>query len=75
MEIRTVAGNWQPSTPKEKATTIALQQDCGYHKAQQLLQSMYNANLISLQEFNAVTKLNRQAFAPFLVELLPKISG
>lgn len=61
-----------PSTPP---TTEQLQCDAGYHKAQLLLQSMLDSGLISLSEYNKITLLNRKTFSPYLVEIMPNITG
>lgn len=34
---------------------------------------MLELGLISLSEFNNLTRINRETFLPFLVEILPKI--
>lgn len=61
-----------PTTP---LSTEQLQRDAGYHKAQLLLQSMLDSGLISLSEYNKITLLNRQTFSPYLVEIMPDITG
>ena len=61
-----------PPTPP---TTEQLQRDAGYHKAQQLLQSLLDSGLISLSEYNKTTLLNRKTFSPYLVEIMPNITG
>lgn len=61
-----------PPTPP---TSEQLQRDAGYYKAQLLLQSMLDSGLISLSEYNKITLLNRQTFSPYLVEIMPDITG
>lgn len=61
----------KPKSPNNEQ----LQRDCGYYKSQQLLQNMLDCGFISLSEFNKITLLNRQSFSPFLVEIMPKITG
>lgn len=61
-----------PPTPP---STEQLQRDAGYHKAQQLLQNMFDAGLISLSEYNKITLLNRKTFSPYLAEIMPNITG
>lgn len=61
-----------PPTPP---STKQLQRDAGYYKAQLLLQSMLDSGLISLSEYNKITLLNRQTFSPYLVEIMPDITG
>lgn len=64
-----------PLTEPAPPTTEQLQQDVSYLKAQQLLQGMLDTGLISLSEYNKITLLNRQTFSPYLVEIMPKITG
>lgn len=61
--------------PPTQPTTEQLQHDAGYHKAQQLLQSLLDSGLISLSEYNKITLLNRKTFSPYLVEIMPNITG
>lgn len=61
-----------PPTPP---TTEQLQRDTGYHKAQLLLQNLLDSGLISLSEYNKITLLNRKTFSPYLVEIMPNITG
>lgn len=56
-------------------TTEQLQREAGYHKAQLLLQNMLDSGLISLSEYNKITLLNRKTFSPYLVEIMPNITG
>ena len=52
-----------------------LQRDAAYYKAQQLLLSMLDSGLISISEYNKITLLNRKTFSPYLVEIMPDITG
>lgn len=61
--------------PPTLPSTEQLQRDAGYHKAQLLLQSMLDSGLISLSEYNKIALLNRQTFSPYLVEIMPDITG
>lgn len=61
-----------PPTPP---STEQLQRDAGYCKAQQLLQNMLEAGLISLSAYNKITLLNRKTFSPYLAEIMPDITG
>lgn len=61
-----------PPTPP---STEQLQRDAGYYKAQQQLQNMLDSGLISLSEYNKITHLNRKTFSPYLVEIMPDITG
>lgn len=61
---------------KEKITPTQEQlcNDAGYHQAEQLLISMLNCELISVDEFNKITELNRKSFSPYLVDIMPEIT-
>lgn len=47
--------------------------DVNYYQAQKVAQSMLDCGLISLDEFNKLTQINRDTFSPFLVEIMPEI--
>ena len=47
--------------------------DVNYYQAQKVAQSMLDRGLISLDEFNKLTQINRDTFSPFLVEIMPEI--
>lgn len=49
-----------------------LMDELNYHRAQIITENLYRAGLISLDEYDKLTQLNRQTFSPLLVELLPK---
>lgn len=55
-------------------TQDQLIRDCGYHQAQHLLETMLGEGLISKEEFNKITALNRESFSPYLVELFPELT-
>lgn len=42
-----------------------------YHRAQRITEMLYHMNLITFEEYEKITKQNRCAFSPVLVELLP----
>ena len=50
-----------------------IQNDFDYYMAQRVAEQLKNAGLISLDEFNKLTQLNRRTFLPMNVEILPKI--
>lgn len=64
-----------PVSAPTPPTTEQLQRDAGYHKAQILLQNMLDSGLIPLSEYNKITLLNRKTFSPYLVEIMPNITG
>ena len=50
-----------------------IQNDFDYYMAQRVAEHLKNAGLISIDEFNKLTQLNRRTFLPMNVEILPKI--
>lgn len=54
-------------------TQEEIQRDFDYYMAQRVAEELMNAGLISLDEFNKLTQLNRRTFLPMNVEILPKI--
>ena len=58
---------------KNMITQTELQQDYDYHLAQKTAETLLKNNLISLSEFNKLTKINRDTFLPLFVEIMPKI--
>lgn len=63
-----------PDFNYEKApiTQEQLQREYDYVLAQQLLKSMLKKELISVDEFNKITTLNRQSFSPALAQIMPE---
>lgn len=53
-------------------TEVELLQDYNYFMAQRVAKAMFDKELISLEEFNKLTKKNRDTFSPFLAEIMPK---
>lgn len=60
-----------PSPAIRKFTADELQQEYGYYLAQKLLKSMLDKELVSVDEFDKITALNRESFSPFLSEIMP----
>ena len=60
------------SVARKTPTQEQLSNDAAYHKVQIILSSLLDAELISLDEFNKITELNRQSFSPYLAEIMPK---
>lgn len=59
------------SNSKRKITTEELQREVDYFRAEKILKSMFEKGLISIDEFNKITELNRKTFSPFLAEIMP----
>ncbi len=54
-----------------KKPELNIQNEFDYYRSQKLLELLLECGLISLLEFNKITKLNRQSFSPFLAEIMP----
>lgn len=50
-----------------------IQRDFDYYMAQRIAEKLKSEGLISIDEFNKLTALNRRTFSPMNVEILPKI--
>lgn len=57
----------------KQITQEEIQHDFDYYMAQCVAEQLKNAGLISIDEFNKLTALNRRTFLPMNVEILPKI--
>lgn len=57
----------------KQITQEEIQRDFDYYMAQRVAEQLKNARLISIDEFNKLTALNRRTFLPMNVEILPKI--
>jgi hypothetical protein len=51
-----------------------LQQDFDYFRAQMVAQALFDRKLISLSEFNKLSRINRDTFSPMWAEIMPEIS-
>lgn len=60
-----------PIAAKKVYTQEELQREYNYILAQKILKSILEKGLISLDEFNKITELNRQTFSPYLAEIMP----
>ncbi len=47
-------------------------EEINYFRAQKITDQLYAAGLISFDEYDKLTELNRQTFSPLYVDLLPK---
>ena len=46
--------------------------EVNYYRAQKITEQLYAAGMISADECDKLTELNRRSFSPIFVELLPK---
>ncbi|MDD2247926.1 MAG: hypothetical protein PHC39_12805 [Proteiniphilum sp.] len=60
------------SSEKRRVSQEQLQHEYDYFLAQQLLESMLKNNLITVDEFNRITTLNRKSFSPALAQIMPR---
>lgn len=56
---------------KKPVSQEQLQHEYDYFLAQQILESMLKYDLITVDEFNKITTLNRQSFSPALAYIMP----
>jgi flagellin-specific chaperone FliS len=57
---------------KKPVSQEQLQHEYDYFLAQQLLESMLKKDLITVDEFNKITTLNRKSFSPALAQIMPE---
>ncbi|MBU4541830.1 MAG: hypothetical protein KJ774_11485 [Firmicutes bacterium] len=55
----------------KRFTKEELQREYDYYLAQKILESMLAEGLITRDEFNQTTVLNRRTFLPYLAEIMP----
>ncbi|SUY47688.1 Uncharacterised protein [Clostridium putrefaciens] len=60
-----------PISIKKVYTQEELQREYDYILAQKILKSILEKGLISVDEFNKITELNRKTFSPYLAEIMP----
>ena len=46
--------------------------EVNYYRAQKITDQLYASALISFDEYDKLTELNRRSFSPLLADLLPK---
>ena len=59
-----------PEINKTNITDEQLKQDYNYCMAQKILKSMLEKGIISADEFNKITRKNRETFSPYLAEIM-----
>lgn len=53
-----------------KMTNSQMQKEADYYMTQKLLKQLLSAGLISLDEFDKITELNRKKFSPVLAKIM-----
>ncbi|SHH59553.1 SHOCT domain-containing protein [Clostridium grantii] len=72
MQVTKITDEQQmPISAKKAYTQEELQREYDYILAQKILKSIFEKGLISVEEFNKITGLNRQTFSPYLAEIMP----
>lgn len=71
MKIFQVTDNNPIPSETKKMTNSQMQKEADYYMAQKLLKQLLSAGLISLDEFDKITELNRKRFSPVLAKIMP----
>ena len=71
MKIFQVTDNYPIPIETIKMTNSQMQKEADYYMAQKLLKQLLSAGLISLDEFDKITELNRKRFSPVLAKIIP----
>ena len=72
-ETRAVAAIKSPTdfiTKPEPITEEQMQADFDYYLAQRMLEKMHEKGLITADEFNKITAVNRKKFSPYLAPIM-----
>lgn len=59
-------------TPARAMTKEAMQRDFEYEMAEKFNRSLFDKGLISLEEMNRISALNREKFSPFYGDIMDK---
>ena len=72
MQITKLTGEQIEAVPKKhQYTEEELQREYSYILAQKMTKALLDNGLISVDEFNKISERNRQAFSPYLAEIMP----
>jgi len=71
MNIFQVTDSRQIHGEAMKMTNSQMQKEADYYMAQKILKQLLTAELISLDEFDKITELNRKKFSPVLAKIMP----
>ena len=61
-------------TKPSALTKEDMQHEYDYYQAQKILEDMQNKGMISDDEFNKITALNRKKFCPYLAEIMSNMT-
>ena len=70
MEIQKIENFKIPNAKAHKMTQDELQREFNYYRAQKILETMLVRELISIDEYDKITALNRKSFSPLLAEIM-----
>ena len=70
MNVFQVTDNSQIHGEAIKMTNSLMQKEADLYMAQKLLKQLLSAGLISLDEFDKITELNRKKFSPVLAKIM-----
>ncbi len=65
--------NENTNAQSEYFTDERIKCDLDYRRAQDIAQKMLDDGLISVDEFNKLTGINRETFSPLFAEIMPKL--
>ncbi|TDT71514.1 hypothetical protein EV215_0890 [Hypnocyclicus thermotrophus] len=71
MNVTKIDGNYRLSSKVKKKSNEQLQREYDYIRADQITKRMFEKGLITEDELNKITELNRKYFSPSLVEIMP----
>lgn len=72
MQVTKIIGNQGiPYKEKHQYTEEELQHEYDYIRVEKMTKKLLEKELITVDEFNKIMKLNRQYFSPNLVEIMP----
>ena len=70
MEVQRIENFKIPNAVTLEITQEELQRDFDYYRAQKVLETMFMFGMISVDEFNKISAVNRKTFSPFLAEIM-----
>ncbi|MBK5262019.1 MAG: hypothetical protein JJE17_05505 [Peptostreptococcaceae bacterium] len=70
MNVTRIDGNYSLPSEVKKKTNEQLQREYDYIRAEQMTKKLLEKGLITEDELNKITKLNREYFSPNLVEIM-----
>lgn len=72
MQVTKIDGTWLPSEESKPMTMEEFQMEVSFFIAQEILQKLLNAGLITQEEHQEISHLNHKSFRPQYEHLLPE---